>query len=398
MKYHKSILKKLCILLLVLILETVNLPLMSVEASALQLNGSSVVAYNASVVEKIAYSAQDLNSILKEQLGQRETSFNIRYKSDTTDLKAIIETGIDGILKADDYLESCLISYKCSYSGYENDVTINFTFKFYTTKIQEDYVDSQVTAILKDIIKISMNDDQKEKVIHDYIVAHVAYDTTLTKFSAYEALKNGTTVCSGYAQLAYKMLNEVGIKTKIVVGTGNGEDHAWNLVNINNIWYHLDCTWDDPLPDKKGRVLYNYFNLNDIKISEDHIFVKLDYPLANQVYKAKLPIFNESEFVQLSKNLSNTVVMKSKEWNINFNSGINELSLKDKIFIYKEGTNSYFPIILQVSDDKKAVKIMHSTPFEVGGSYTLYISKDIIGMDGSVKLKTSVKMGFTISN
>ena len=48
--------------------------------------------------------------------------------------------------------------------------------------------------------------------------------------------------------------------------------------------------------------------------------------------------------------------------------------------------------------NKKSVKIMHSTPFEVGGSYTLYISKDIIGMDGSVNLNTSVKMAFTVSN
>ena len=64
------------------------------------------------------------------------------------------------------------------------------------------------------------------------------------------------------------MLNESGIETKIVLGKGNGEDHAWNLVKLHDIWYHLDCTWDDPVPDVKGRVLYNYFNLNDEKISE----------------------------------------------------------------------------------------------------------------------------------
>ena len=80
--------------------------------------------------EKIAYSAEDLNSILKNQLGQRETSFNIRYKADTSNLKSLIESTLDEILKSDDYLESCIKSYQCSYKGYENDVTINFEFQF----------------------------------------------------------------------------------------------------------------------------------------------------------------------------------------------------------------------------------------------------------------------------
>ncbi|HEY5588506.1 MAG TPA: transglutaminase domain-containing protein, partial [Candidatus Paceibacterota bacterium] len=221
-KYHRSVLKKLGILLLILILETMNLPFISVKTEAFELNRNPVIAYSDSIASKVAISAQDLSSILKDQLAQRETSFNIRYKSDTTNLKTIIESSIEEILKSDDYLRSCLKSYQCSYKGQENDVTINFDFSFYTTKLQEDYVNSQVTVILKDIINVSMNDDQKEKVIHEYIVTHVAYDTTLSKFSAYEALKNGKTVCSGYAQLAYKMLNESGIETKIILGKGNG--------------------------------------------------------------------------------------------------------------------------------------------------------------------------------
>lgn len=394
--HHKSIFKKLWILLLVLLLETINLPLISLKPAALEFNDNSAIANNALVDEKIATSPQGLNNILKNSLTQRETSFIIMYKADTTNLKTTIESGLNEILKADDYLKSCIKSYEWSYEGYVNNATINFDFSFSTTKLQEEYINSKVTAILKDIIKVSMNDHQKEKAIHDYIVAHVAYDTTLSSYSAYDALKNGLTVCNGYAQLAYKMLNESGIKNKIVVGTANGENHAWNLVNLDNIWYHLDCTWDDPVPDKRGRVLYNYFNLNDEEISKDHSFVKSDYPAATKVYVYSAPIFDESEFVQFAKPLSSTEVTSTKEWNINFNKGIDELSLKDKIFIFKQGTNIKFPIIYQVSEDKKTVKIVHSTPFELGGNYTLYISKDIKGMYGDINSTTSVKMGFSI--
>ena len=398
MRNHKKISKVIWILSLILILETMNLSLISVKSSAAQLNGNSVLAYSASIDEKTAYSAEDLNSILIKQFQQREKSFTVRYKGDTTNLKSLIGSTIDGILKSDDYLQSCINSYQFGYKGYDNDVTISFELSFYTTRIQEDYVNLQVTSILKDIIKVSMNDDQKEKVIHDYIVTHIAYDTTLTRFSAYEALKNGTTVCSGYAQLAYKMLNESGIETKIVVGTGNGEDHAWNLVKLHDIWYHLDCTWDDPVPDVKGRIRYNYFNLNDSTISKDHVFVKANYPASNQIYSAKSPILVEKEFVGLTKPYNDTAVVATKEWNINFNKQVDEVSLKDKIFICKKGTSVYFPIILQLSEDKKTVRIIHNKPFELGGNYTIYISNNINGINGDVNLEASVKRDFIILN
>lgn len=395
-KDYKKTFKKLFILVLILILETMNLPSISIKSSKLELNRSSAIVYAASNDEKLAYSVQDLNSILKTQLEQRRTSFDIRYKADTSNLKSVIQSGIGGILEADDYLKSCIKSYNWSYEGYENDVTINFGFSFHTTKAQEDYVNSRITSILKDIIKVSMNDHQKEKAIHDYIVSHVAYDTTLNAYSAYDALKNGLTVCNGYAQLAYKMLNQSGIETKIVIGKANGENHEWNLVKIDNIWYQLDCTWDDPVPDVKGRILYGYFNLDDKKIAEDHIWEKSNYPEATKVYNNKTSIFDEKEFVQWTKSDSITNVSSTKEWNINFSKEVDELSLKDKIFICKKGTNSNFPIILQLSEDKKSVKTVHNTLFKLGESYTLYIGNDINSINRDTNLKNAIKMDFTI--
>lgn len=317
MKRYKQVLKQIGILVLILVLETMSIPAISLKTSALELNNNLVIKYSA-LNEKVAYSIKDLKDLLKVELYQRSTSFVIMYKADTTNLKSNIEASINEILKADDYLQASIPSYKWSFGGYQNNVTISFEFDYHTTKVQEDYVDSEVTAILKNTIKVSMNDHQKEKAIHDYIVANVAYDTTLQKFSAYEALKNGLTVCSGYAQLAYKMLNQSGIEAKIVVGTGNGESHAWNLVKLDGIWYHLDCTWDDPVPDVKGRILYNYFNLSDAQISKDHIFQKLDYPVANQVYYNKTSIFVESDFMQWTKASSTASVKPIKQWIIKF--------------------------------------------------------------------------------
>lgn len=233
-------------------------------------------------------SLSDLENVIKTNMYNRNTSFSIDYNGDTSDLKSNITYIINDILNQDDYLKYSYTGYGFSYDGYENDVTINFSFGYLTTKAQEDFVDSKVSSILGQIINSSMTDDQKEKSIHDYIVKNVQYDTSLERYSAYNALSEGKTVCQGYALLAYKMLKEAGIENKIISGTAdNGyetENHAWNLVKLNGNWYHLDCTWDDPVPDVKGRVLYDYYNVTDSQISKDHSWDPSLYPSATTVY------------------------------------------------------------------------------------------------------------------
>lgn len=236
----------------------------------------------------VIYSLSNLKDVVKNSMYDRVTSLSVHYMGDTSNIKADITNIIDDILNQDDYLKYSYTGYGFNCNGYENDVTIDFSFKYLTTKSEEDFVDSKVSSILGQIVNSSMNDDQKEKSIHDYIVKNVQYDTSYERYSAYNALSEGKTVCNGYALLAYKMLKDAGIESKIITGTANNgyetENHAWNLVKLNGNWYHLDCTWDDPVPDVKGRVLYDYYNVTDSQISKDHTWDHSLYPSATTVY------------------------------------------------------------------------------------------------------------------
>ena len=146
----------------------------------------------------------------------------------------------------------------------------------------------QAKAIVSSITQVGMDDHEKVKAIHDYVVKHVSYDTSYKAYTAYEALVNRSAVCQGYALLTYQLLKEAGIENHFVVGTGDGQPHAWNLVKIENKWYHLDTTFDDPLPDEQSSVTYSYFNLSDEQIARNHEWNRGDYPQATTNYYSTL--------------------------------------------------------------------------------------------------------------
>ncbi|MFL0252195.1 leucine-rich repeat domain-containing protein [Clostridium neuense] len=138
--------------------------------------------------------------------------------------------------------------------------------------------------ILKSIIKPEMSDLQKEKAIHDYIVLNAKYDyynyvkNTVPQddYSPYGILINGTGVCNGYAYTTQLLLNMAGVNCIVVVGTVNGESHAWNIVQIGGKNYQLDTTWDDS--DIEEDVSYEYFNISDSEMAKDHEWSIHYYP------------------------------------------------------------------------------------------------------------------------
>lgn len=115
------------------------------------------------------------------------------------------------------------------------------------------------------------NDYEKLKIIHDYLIDNIEYgDATLgdDMYNIYGALVLKKCVCEGYAKAYQYLLNEIGIENEIVIGIGtNSEDetenHAWNYVKLNNNWYAVDVTWDDPVIRGGGKLSkksrYQYF-------------------------------------------------------------------------------------------------------------------------------------------
>lgn len=154
-----------------------------------------------------------------------------------------------------------------------------------------DATQKQIFAVVKplidDVMKNYSTDHEREKAVHDYIVSNCRYNIeaceNLSAMEEYNFHPEGVflkkkAVCQGYAESFKLCMDLLGIKCDIVTGTGNGQAHAWNTVCLDNEWYQIDCTWDDPLvsvngqPQDSGSIYYNYFNITDAQMRQDHVY------------------------------------------------------------------------------------------------------------------------------
>lgn len=120
----------------------------------------------------------------------------------------------------------------------------------------------------------SCDDFQKEKAIHDFIATTVQYKDIDAPYSheAPGALLFHIAVCEGIAKAFKYLADRVNLTSIVVFGVShshdNGGSHAWNLVRISGVFYHIDTTFDTTI--STSCVRYDYFNLSDTDAQRTH--------------------------------------------------------------------------------------------------------------------------------
>lgn len=309
------------------------------NADTRSVNTSSAFAYNVVADTKVTTWDQFTTEIVK-QLNNFAPEINITYSGSMIDFKKnfmeSFEKAQEQAVYASGHMESTAISA---------DSTGNVTFKvkYLTNQTQEAAVQKKVDQILKMIIKPSMKTEfEKVKAINDYIVSNTTYGTKTkaSPHSAYALLMEGQAVCQGYALTTYKMLEQAGFDVKYVVGTVNGnEAHAWNLVKVDGEWYHLDTTWNDPLPNRFGASSYDYFLVTDAQLKKDHKWVASNYPAATSTKYSYMQNVHFAYQVNNTLYFSNTAD-KDKLYTLDLASGKKTMVI-DKRALYITGADNF---------------------------------------------------------
>ncbi|MDO5422999.1 MAG: Ig-like domain-containing protein [Eubacteriales bacterium] len=251
------------------------------SSDLLTLDQASEDAANARSLTQIpSFSTQSAASdYLKEQMLSRETlvTFCLVSSSAIADMQTTISDLIYSTMEYSsasapdegDYLRWHYGGYHGNYehtqSGSTHRYTITLALTYFSTAAQEKKLTTDLKKLMTSLSLTGKSDFEKTKIIYDYVTSHVTYDyaglkdSTLGKFSAYNAFEKGTAVCQGYASLLYRMLRMAGLQTRFISGDGGGERHGWNIVQIGSSCYNLDSTWDS----SSGKTTYNYFLKSD---------------------------------------------------------------------------------------------------------------------------------------
>lgn len=339
-------------------------------------------------------SSSDLTSRIQYILNNRLTDVNlhITYSFDVDQLGSQLKDLLETNPPVDEYVYSSITYLSYSGSGYDGDYNIPLKLEYVETKAQADAAETKVRQILSQIIKTGMSDLDKEKAIHDYIVSNVAYDESLTDHSDYGALFNHTTVCQGYALLTYKMLTDAGIKAKIVISNNDNSEtgHAWNMVQINGVWYHLDCTFDDPVPDVPGRVEYNYFNKTDDEIASDgdHQWDKTKYPAATTKFNFDTAFNTNTDGVP---SINSVTLSKNGEIDVETSNASDGTKVSFNL-VHEDGSDA------SQTNEENNITILDDNPIILEGNYSgnYYIPEYV--PEGNYKIKVAVGSVAAYSN
>lgn len=155
-------------------------------------------------------------------------------------------------------------SFKMVNSNYSVNGKVDITIDSKYTKNDIIKIDNEINNIIN---KLNINNvpsiNEKIRLFHDYIADTNVYDedkaNNISKYNsdmAIGTLFQGHSTCSGYTDTMAIFLDKLGIENiKIIT-----KKHTWNAIKLDNKWYHLDLTWDDPITNNKTNIiLHDYF-------------------------------------------------------------------------------------------------------------------------------------------
>ena len=171
---------------------------------------------------------------------------------------------------------------------------------------------------LSRMINSSTNDPfEKVKMIYDATALLLEYDTELLKLPYIpaqkweEILMSRKTVCAGYAILFKKICDLLNIPCEMVSGFAQGgllplspnrdltPNHAWNIVQIDNNWYTIDCTWGSSAADMLTQTQTRKYTTDWLFLNSEH-FRYTHFPTDSN-FQLTSTKFNEEQFKALPR-------------------------------------------------------------------------------------------------
>jgi hypothetical protein len=195
------------------------------------------VTIKVNKAEKVAYELEIMKTI-EDGLKEGQEKIDISKFKCSYDVigEVIFLVALDSPLYS-----SCLVRYK----------TISWLGS-YVQYIIPDYANMNIINCIDIItneivanINSNMSDLDKVIWINDYICSNYEYDVSLTKSGIYGMLETKKGTCRAYTQLFKLLADKAELNASIAISYNMR--HAWNLVQVDGLWYNIDVTWNDQI-------------------------------------------------------------------------------------------------------------------------------------------------------
>lgn len=257
------------------------------EAKIIEWPGSrQVVSSSATILDETfelpsqIASPEELGMALAYHMSRFDEAFSIRYIGKTRDFEETMEAAWDWLEANHIYVFRLSRGGESQYRDHGGYVDLDMKLAYDMTTEEAHQISARVERIVQEM-PIGLNDFEKVKYVNDFVVLNTAYnlESAASPYTPYSILFNGEGVCEGYALTTLLLLEAAGVETRYISGKVETGLHAWNLVKLDGEWYHLDTTWNDPVPNQPGKVRYDYFLVSDATLRADHSWEEGKYPV-----------------------------------------------------------------------------------------------------------------------
>ena len=93
-------------------------------------------------------------------------------------------------------------------------------------------------------VRIRESDWEKLQLLYSYLTERFSYTERETKTPVYSLLCEGYATSWSMAQSWALLCREAGLTCQVVEGQLDGESYWWNLISLDEQWYHMDLMQD----------------------------------------------------------------------------------------------------------------------------------------------------------
>ena len=337
-----------------------------------------------------ARSANADNLRLARVLAER-----LRNHPDTVDISDIyFESGADfnnfrvfhnNVIAYLEYADPDMYAFRgnCSirYNSATNQIWLT-NIQYEETLDEHNSVVSEVDRIVSSMPK-GLNNAEKVLWVNNYLVTNAQYDSQAASatmatnnvgsykhaFTPYGVLLDKKGVCESYAKSFSMIMKRLDIPNYRV--RSDRMRHTWNIVKVNDKWYNIDVTWNDPVGIKEDELSYNYFLKSDenmMRMSMNsrthHYGADEDIEAANNTDRDNNPFNNEivkkpmiikNKFFYFKNDILNKYdrTRNLRQYKVNENQA-ESIFKKLEGLNYKDGDKQY---IFNFNKDKKVLEM-----------------------------------------